>query len=559
MADNINYIQQYYDDITAGKVTVSKKVKAVYHHLVQQLNNTESEYYYNDDKAKRVIRFIEAFCKHTKGSKANQPFLLETWQKALISAAYGFIHKTTGLRQYKEIVLIIARKNGKSALASALALYHLFADGEEGAEIYSCATKKDQSKIIWQMSADMIKKSETLRQHAKIYISEIKSKINNGVYRPLSSDSNTLDGLNVSCALIDELHALKNSDLYNVITDGISARQQPMIIVTSTNGMIRDSIFDTKYNECKRIIDGYTSGDYTDNSVLPIVYELDDRKEVFNPDAWQKANPNLRISKQIKYLQDKVNKAKADSTLLANLLCKDFNMPVNSAVAFLDANKVINPAKIDMEYLRGCYYIGGYDLSQVVDLTSACMLFKKQNDENIYMKFMFFIPAEKLAEYENRDKKPYSLWHEKGLLRLSNGKTINPLDVHQWYKDMQQEYDVLPYKYGYDAWGSAALVEKQRMEYGKDICISVHQGKKTLSIPMQKIKPLIEDRIINYDNNPIVTWNFACVEADIDINGNCQPKKDRNKDGIRIDAFAAALNAYVIYLQEEENYMYMNT
>lgn len=552
-----NYIKQYYAAIESGDVVVSRKVASVYKHLVALLDD-DSEYIYDNNKALHVINFIETFCKHGEGKIAGKPFLLELWQKAMISAVFGFLNKETGLRKYREVILIVARKNGKSALASAIALYMLYADGEAGSQIYSAATKKDQAKIIWESSKKMINKSQLLKKHAKLYINEIKCTLNDGIYKPLSSDSNTLDGLNVHCSLIDELHAIKDRNLYDVIIDGMSARLQPLSIITSTAGMVRDNIYDLKYDECTRIINGYSDGSYKDEGVLPIIYELDSRDEIDDPSKWYKANPNLGISKQLSFLESSVKKAKADRRNLPNTLCKDFNIPVNGNMAFFDMDKIINDATFDMESLRNCYYIGGWDLSQQVDLTSACMLFKKSNEPTIYVKSMYFIPEERLKEYEERDKKPYSAWVNRGLVRLSKGKNINPMDIFDWYIDMMNEYNVFPYKFGYDNWGSGQLAEQLQMQFGKNILEVVPQGKKTLSIPMQRIKNEIEDKNINYNNNPITIWNLACVEADVDINGNIQPSKNRNKDGIRIDGFAAMLDAYTVFLNDEENYSYMN-
>lgn len=554
----MNYIQQYYDEIESGNIVTSKKVAAVYKYLVFHLTDTTSPYIYDNDKALHVIRFIESFCKHGEGKLAGKPFILELWQKALLSALFGFVDKKTGYRQFRELILIVARKNGKSVFASAIALYLLYADKEAGAQLYSAATKKDQAKIIWESAKKMINKSPELKRHAKIYISEIKCDIGDGIFKPLSSESNTLDGLNVHASFIDELHAIKDKNLYDVLVDGMSARTQPLSVITSTSGMIRDNIYDLKYDECTRIINRFLQDDYTDPTILPIVYELDNRNEIDTPENWLKANPNLGVSKQISYLQNKVQAAKDDNRHLPNLLCKDFNIPVNGNTAYFDIDTIINTDTFDMEELRNCYYIGGWDLSQQIDLTSACMLFKKASSDIIYVKSMYFIPEDRLAEYEARDDKPYTAWYNQGLLRLTKGKNINPMDILDWYTEMQDTYGVFPFKFGYDAWGSAQLTEGLQMQYGKDICEEVRQGKKTLSIPMQRIKNDIEDKLINYNNNPITIWNLACVEADTDINGNIQPAKNRNKNGIRIDGFAALLNAYTIYLNNQEDYSYMN-
>ena len=554
----MNYIQQYHKEIKAGRIVTSKKVAAVYEYLVYHLKDKQSEYKYDNKKALHVIDFIETFCKHGEGKLAGKPFILELWQKALLSALFGFVHKKTGYRQFRELILIVARKNGKSVLASAIALYLLYADKEAGAQLYSAATKKDQAKIIWESAKKMVNKSPQLKRHSKIYINEIKCDIGEGTFKPLSSESNTLDGLNVHASFIDELHAIKDKNLYDVLVDGMSARLQPLSIITSTSGMIRDNIYDLKYDECYRIINRFLEKDYTDVTVLPIVYELDNRNEIDHYEAWIKANPNLGVSKQISYLEHKVQAAKEDNRLLPNLLCKDFNIPVNGNTAYFDIDTIINEDTFNMEDMRNCYYIGGWDLSQQIDLTSACMLFKKESSNKIYVKSMYFIPEDRLAEYEARDNKPYTAWYNQGLIRLTKGKNINSNDVLEWYIEMQEKYGVFPFKYGYDTWGSAQLTEALQMQYGKDICEEVRQGKKTLSIPMQRIKNDIEDKLINYNNNPITIWNLACVEADTDINGNIQPAKNRNKNGIRIDGFAAILNAYTIYLNNQEEYSYMN-
>ena len=554
----MNYIQQYHKEIKAGRIVTSKKVAAVYEYLVYHLKDKKSEYKYDNKKALHVIDFIETFCKHGEGKLAGKPFILELWQKALLSALFGFVHKKTGYRQFRELILIVARKNGKSVLASAIALYLLYADKEAGAQLYSAATKKDQAKIIWDSAKKMINKSPELKRHSKIYINEIKCDIGEGTFKPLSSESNTLDGLNVHASFIDELHAIKDKNLYDVLVDGMSARLQPLSIITSTSGMIRDNIYDLKYDECTRIINRFLEKDYTNVTVLPIVYELDNRNEIDHYENWIKANPNLGVSKQISYLEQKVQAAKEDNRLLPNLLCKDFNIPVNGNTAYFDIDTIINEDTFNMEDMRNCYYIGGWDLSQQIDLTSACMLFKKESSNKIYVKSMYFIPEDRLAEYEARDNKPYTAWYNQGLIRLTKGKNINSNDVLEWYIEMQEKYGVFPFKYGYDTWGSAQLTEALQMQYGKDICEEVRQGKKTLSIPMQRIKNDIEDKLINYNNNPITIWNLACVEADTDINGNIQPAKNRNKNGIRIDGFAAILNAYTIYLNNQEEYSYMN-
>ena len=219
-----------------------------------------------------AIDFIEDFCKHSKGSMGGQPFLLELWQKALVSAMFGIVDKIDGTRKYQEVILIVGRKNGKSTLAAAIGLYLTIADGELGPEIYSVATKKDQAKIIWLEAKKMIQKSPALRKRMKTLVSEINSSVNDSVFKPLGRDSDTLDGLNVHGALFDEVHAWKDQNLYDVVVDGTSSRDNPMIFTTSTAGTVRESVFDRLYDEAEMVINGYSDPDgYVDDRLLPLL------------------------------------------------------------------------------------------------------------------------------------------------------------------------------------------------------------------------------------------------------------------------------------------------
>jgi phage terminase large subunit-like protein len=232
----MNYIEQYYKLIAQGELVVSKKVERVYKKLVDDLADEKSEWEHADKKANHVITFVEKYCKHSKGKMGGKAFVLELWQKAMLAALFGFVHKIDGTRKYRELVFVVARKNGKSALGSAIALYMLMADGEAGPEIVSAATKKDQAKIIWSESKRMVKKSPVLSKRIRPLVAEMICDGNDGTYKPLSSDSNTLDGLNIHCSLIDELHAIQDKNLYDVIVDGMSAREQPLVNYNHNGG-----------------------------------------------------------------------------------------------------------------------------------------------------------------------------------------------------------------------------------------------------------------------------------------------------------------------------------
>ena len=550
----MNPIIEYWEQIESGKIVVGDKIRRVYKKLVDDLNNTDSEYEYDEEKANHAIEFIERFCKHSKGKMGGKPFILELWQKAMTAALFGFVHKIDGTRKYREFILIVARKNGKSAWASAVALYLLMADGEPGPEIVSAATKRDQAKIVWLESKRMVKKSPILAKRARTLVSEIITEYNDGVFKPLSSDSNTLDGLNVHASIIDELHAIEDKNLYDVIVDGMTAREQPLSIITTTAGTVREGIFDIKYDEAERIINGYDDPDgYKDERVLPIIYELDKRDEWLDPTKWEKANPGLGTIKNRDELERKVNKAKANPLLVKNLLTKDFNVRETTSEAWLTFEQLDNPNTFDIEKLKPRYGIGGADLASTTDLTAACLLFQVPNDDTIYFEHMYWLPEELLDKRVHEDGVPYDVWKELGYLRTVPGNKVHYKHVVDWFLEMQQVHDIYIQWVGYDSWSATYFVEDMQNTFGKNTMIPVVQGKRTLSGPMKALGADLEAKRINYGNNPITKWCLSNTSVEIDKNDNIQPVKGRSQRR-RIDGLACMLNAYVVYLDKGEDY-----
>ena len=551
-----NPIRLYYDEIISGKVTVSVKVKRVYQKLVQDLDNEMSEWEYDPKRANHAIEFVENFCKHSKGKMGGKPFIMELWQRAMTAALFGFVHKIDGVRKYREFILIVARKNGKSAWASAIALYMQMADGEPGPECVSAATKKDQAKIVWSEAKRMVKKSPVLSKRMRCLVAEIVSDFNDGVFKPLSSDSNTLDGLNVHCSVIDELHAIEDKNLYDVIVDGMTAREQPISIITTTAGTVREGIFDIKYDECERIINGYDSGEYVDERVLPIIYELDNRKEWTDPDCWAKANPGLGTIKNLNQLKAKVEKAKANPLLVKNLLCKDFNIRETSNEAWLTFEQINNTTKYDLELLKPRYGIGGADLSSTTDLTNATVIFMLPNDQNIYVKQMYWLPEDLLEQRTKEDKIPYDIWHDLGLLRTTPGNKVHHKFVTEWFLEIQNEYDIYIPWIGYDSWSATYWVEEMKNNFGKESMEPVIQCKMTLSGPMKSLGADLSSKKIIYDNHPILKWCLTNTSVEVDKNNNIQPAKG-NSSRRRIDGTAGLLNAYVTLERHYDEYMNM--
>lgn len=552
-----NPIAEYWEYISKHKRLVSLKVYKVYKELMRMYADLLSEWEYDSEKANHAIEFIENYCKHSKGKMGGKPFILELWQKALIAATFGTVHKIDRTRKYQEVILIVARKNGKSTLAAAIGLYLQIADGEPGAEIYAVATKKDQAKIIWLEAKRMVKKSKVLNKRMKTLIAEIVAESNDSSFRPLGRDSDTLDGLNVHGALLDEIHAWKDVNLYDVIVDGTSSREQPLIFVTTTAGTIREGIYDIKYDEAEQLINGFDDPDgYKNERMLPIIYELDNRKEWVIEDFWTKANPGLGTIKQADQLKTKVNKAKTNPLLVKNLLTKDFNIRETTSEAWLTFEQLNNPETYDLSVLKPRYGILGVDLSQSVDLTSACILFRVANDDVIYFKHMYWLPEDLLEKRTKEDKIPYDIWRDMGLLQTTPGNKVDYKYVVEWIKKIQKEQDIYIYKAGYDAWSADYFVKDLQMEFGKEIPVAVPQTIKVLSSPMQQLGADLDSKLINYGNNPVTKWCLSNTAILQDKNGNIKPVKT-SKSRRRIDGLAAMLDAYVVYQDNIENYMNM--
>jgi len=551
-----NDILEYWDQISTKQEVVSLKVYKQYKKLASDILSPRDNWVFDNNKAHHVIDFIEKYCKHSKGKWGGKPVILELWQKALLSAAFGFIDKNTGLRKYTEVLLIVARKNGKSTLAAAVGLYLQVADGEPGSEVYAVATKKDQAKLIWQEAKRMVRKSPALRKRIKTLVAEMVGigRYEDTFFKPLGSDSDTLDGLNPHGACLDEIHAWKNKDLYDVIFDGMTARSQPMLFETTTAGTVRALVFDEKYDYASKVIDGLEG--FEDERLLPIIYELDDRKEWTDPGCYKKANPGLGTIKDSDKLEDKVRRAKRVPDQLSNLLCKDFNVRDTVAGSWLTFDEANNEATFDMEDMRDCYGIGGNDLGATTDLTFACAIVKKPGSEMLYLIGQGFMPADTIEDRSKEDKVPYDKWAKRGFITLCPGNKVDYRYVTDWYIKMRDEYGIIAYWNGYDSWNSPAWIEdmENRMGYkNKENLLPVIMGAKTLSAPMKELKADLASKLVNYNNNPLMKWALTNVAIETDKNENIRPIKGRNQRQ-RIDPAVSLLIAYTVLTNHMEDY-----
>lgn len=537
-----NPILQYWEQIEQGKIAVSQKVYKQYKKLVNDILNPREPWIYDNDRAWHAIDFIEKYCKHSKGKWGGKPVILELWQKALIAAAFGFIDKNTRLRKYTEVLLIVARKNGKSTLSAAVGLYLMIADGEPGAEIYAVATKEDQAKIIWKEAKRMVKKSPALNKRIKCLVKEIVGlgKYEDSFFKPVGSDSDTLDGLNVHGACMDEIHAWKDKNLYDVIYDGMTAREQPMLFETTTAGTVRELVYDEKYDYASKVIDGLEG--FEDERLLPIIYELDSRDEWTKPECWEKANPGLGTIKDRQKLAEKVEKAKRVPSLVSNLLTKDFDVVDNGAGDWLPYEVINNTETFDIEEVRNCYAVGGCDLSSTTDLTCATLLIMKAGSDKKYVLQQYFLPGELLEQRVTEDKIPYDKWRDRGLLTACEGFRVNYADVTAWFVKMYQEYGIRPLWIYYDRALAGYWVEDMK-NYGFEM-IKCAQGAITFNQPMRNMEADLRAKNINYNNNPILKWCLTNVTVKHDDNDMIRPIKGTSTRK-RIDGMVSLLDAYV--------------
>src|SRR5574344_695242 len=508
------------------------------------------EFHFDFDIANKHINFIEKFCKLPSGN-IGEPLKLELFQKARLQALFGFVDDNN-LRQYNEFLIIKRRKNDKTTETAAVEIDLLINDKEGAPQIYNLATMLEQAKLGFNAAHKMIMQSPELAKWVRKRASDLYCAINYGFIKALASNSNSLDGLDVHGAVIDELAAIKDRDIYDLIKQAMGARKQPLLFCITTNGFIRESIFDAQYEYASHVIDGSIK----DNRFLPFVYELDNIDEWDKEECWVKANPGLGTVKSKDYLRQMVAKSKDDASFKPTVLVKDFTLQQNPISAWLPYESIINEQTYDMEYISHSYAIGGCDLSATTDLTCATLLIRKPNDSNFYVLQKYFLPQSRVDDVEANSKReaPYKLWAEQGHLSICEGATVDYHAVTQWFADMVQQYDIRPLWICYDAALSGYWREEME-QYGFDM-EKIRQGPFTWTYPMKRLGGLFEEHKIISNNLPMLRW---CV-----LNTGV---KTLNKDGInslspvktsstkRIDGLVSLLNAFVGYCSHEDEYL----
>ena len=549
----MNYVREYWSRIERGEIVTSRRVKAVYGRLIADMDAAaaDSPYYFDEAAGERPIEFIETFCKQSQGT-LGAPLRLELFQKAYIQTLFGWREKATGYRRFRETLFLVGRKNGKSTLLAAIALYLLIADYEGAAEIYSVATKKDQAKKTLTEAVNMVKQSPELRAVIKKRRNDIYFPATASIFEALASDSNTLDGLNSHAVIIDELHAIRDRNLYEVMKQSTSSRRQPLVIMITTNGTVRESIFDNIYELARDIADGKI----VEDTFLPILYELDAREEWTEPTAWAKANPGLGAIKQYSTLAAFVERAKKNPADLPGVLCKDFNVPETSSSVWLSYEEIKSDAVFDMQEIYNTYAVGGCDLSATTDLTCASLMIRKSRDDpTIYVIQHYFLPQKKIDQLDehNTQEAPYKLWRDRGLVTICEGTRVDYSAVTAWYCQMRDELKIDAFKIGYDRALAGYWVDEMKAN-GFDMC-AVAQGPFTWSQPMRELGAALADKKVNYNKNPVLLWCLTNTGVKKSGVNNIQPVKISEKR--RIDGMVSLLNAWVIYVRDYEDYMYL--
>jgi phage terminase large subunit-like protein len=554
----LNYIREYVELIKRGKIKTSARVRKVYTRLLKEIDRPPKnfKYYFDEETGERPISFIETFCKQSQGD-LGAPLELELFQRAYIQALFGFLDKETGYRRFRETMFLVGRKNGKTTLMAGIALYLLVADYEGAAEIYSVATKKDQARKALTEAVNMIKQSPELRAVIKKRRNDVYFAATSSKFEALASDSNTLDGLNSHGVIIDELHAIRDRNLYEVMKQSTSSRRQPLIVMITTAGTVRECIFDDMYEYACRVADG----EEVDEAFLPILYELDERSEWLDPKMWIKANPGLGKIKQVETLRSFVERAKKNPADRAGVLCKDFNARENGSTAWLPFDVINNEATFELADVYDTYAIGGCDLSSTTDLTCATLLIRKPNDKTVYVLQHYFLPQARIDELADKkqrsgghsnDEAPYKLWAERGLLTACQGARVNYSDVTAWFVQMREQYKIDCWKCGYDRALAGYWVDE--MTANGFTMDKVIQGTYTFSQPMRELGAALQDKLVNYNNNPVLKWCLSNTGKKEQGLNNIMPVKISEKR--RIDGMVSLLNAWVVYVRDYEDYMY---
>ena len=530
----INYYYQYRD--TTPKKHLPKTILLLFAKITRL--EKEGKIYINPKEPNKIVKFIEGFCRHTKGDLTGKLIKLELWQKSLITLIYGTHNVLTREKYFNEAFILMGRGNGKSSLSSCLALYDFIFN--KGSEVVISANTREQAKLVFNDCKNIIDSDIELKQVVKEKRAELETKDGLNRLFKISADARFHDGLNPSLVIYDEIHAAKKPDLYNVLKSSQVKRTNKLFINITTAGFQRGSIYDTLYDRGIRVLEDKDEGM---NGFLPILYQLDSKEDYDKPEEWIKANPNVGVSVRLDYLKQELENTKGDDMLLNNFLTKYCDIPRSSTTGFIQVEdmRLKCPGTFDYEDFKGSIAIIGVDLSKSDDLTSITFLFFKENEDKIYLKNEIFM-TEDMIEKGVKQGIPYDIWLKQGLINPTQGQIIDYGEIVKFIIDIIKKYELSIYTLAYDKWNALDFIELLKGLRNE----AIPQNLKTLSEPMKTFKRYLDVGWVNYDNNPIMEWTYSNVRVWSDVNGNIRPNKDSDSK-LKIDPFMSSLNAFVIF------------
>lgn len=555
-----NWIYTYYQQIKDGTVTVGRWVRAIYEYIIAGLE--QKQFTFDKKKANRAVEWIEEHTFHVEGPLAPGNFKLEVWEKAMISCIFGIVENGTGQRVFREVLFLVARKNGKSLLASAIGNYVFREDGGYGARVYNVAPKLEQADIIYgnawsmvQLDPDQIERKEYIRSkreesHNKVdddpeiikkRAGDLFYPATNSTMKKIAFSAKKADGFNPSLAICDEIAAWEGDNglkQYEVMKSGMGARPEALLLSCTTSGYINDSIYDELMKRATRFL----MGDSKERRLLPFLYMIDDVDKWNDINELQKSNPNLGVSVTVDYLLEEIAVAEGSLSKRAEFLTKYCCIKQNSSLAWLAADVVENASgdPLYLEDFRNCYCVGGIDLSQTRDLT-ACTVVIERN-EQLYVFAHFFLPAEKIDEASQRDGLPYNIYIQRGLLSASGDNFVDYKDCFKWFTDLIEQYQIYPLQVGYDRYSAQYLI--QDMERYGFHCDDVYQGENLYGV-IQETQGLLEDGRIHIGDNDLLKTHLLNSAIKMSTERG-RGKLIKLSPSLHIDGCAALLDAMTV-------------
>lgn len=536
MARPVNYITEYYKKIKSGKIVAGKWVILIYAYLVEGLK--KRRFRYDAEKTQLAIDFIERFCHHSEGR--SDLLKLELWQKACIAAIFGIVDKK-GLRIFREVFLVVARKNGKTLFASAIIAYVKFLDGEYGAKIFCLAPKLEQAAKVYDGFHQMLLKEPALAKYVRKRRSDIYMPSTNSSTKPLAFNAKKSDGFNPHLTVCDELAswpAEAGRKQYEVMKSALGARKQPLILSITTAGYVNDG----PYDDLMARSTAFLLGNSDEQRLLPILYIIDDVSKWDDLNELRKSNPNMGVSVSEEYYLEEIAIARLNYSKRAEFLTKYCNIKQNSTQAWIpyDIVAAVSKGSYSLEDFRSSYCVGGIDLSQTTDLTACCVVIERGG--KLYTFAQFFMPANKIEELQDREGVPYQLYVSMGLVKPSGENFVDYNDVFDWFRMLVEEYEILPLQVGYDRYSAQYLVQ-QMEQYGFHMD-DVYQGENLTPV-IHECDGLLRDETLQLGANNLLKAHFLNV-------GMKQNEETRKIRPVKIDArchidgFVAVIDALTV-------------